>query len=181
MTQEEIIKKVIAGMESCGIPYMLTGAMAVNYYGRPRLTHDIDIIVEMKPEKAQETIIAFEDEFYISLNGVLDGIQNRTMFNLIHHQTGLKVDCWILKDDEFDRMRFSRRRKYCLFDREMFISSPEDLILIKLCWYKDSGSEKHLLDVQGIYQLQSEILDEQYLKSWARKLSVEDLLCKHSL
>lgn len=176
MTQEEVIKKVVAGLESCGIPYMLTGAIAVNYYGRPRLTHDIDIIVEVKIEKARELIITFEDEFYISLDGVLDAIQNHTVFNLIHHQTGLKIDCWILKDDEFDQMRFSRRQRCYIFDQEMFISSPEDLILMKLCWYKDSGSEKHLLDVRGIYQIQSGKLNKQYLESWAQKLSVKDLL-----
>lgn len=180
MTQEEITKRVVTALEDNSVPYMLTGAIAVNYYGRPRLTHDIDIIVEMKPKRAEKLVTLFEEEFYISLDGVLDAIQHGSVFNLIHRQTGLKVDCWILKDDEFDRARFSRRRKYRIFDQEVFISSPEDLILIKLRWYKDLGSEKHLLDVQGIYQLQSDALDKQYLQDWARRLSVEDLLQEHN-
>jgi len=176
MTQEEVLKRVITAFEDSAIPYMLVGAIAVNYYGRPRLTHDIDIIVEIGRAQAARIVKLFEDEFYVSLDGILEAIQHGTMFNLIHQHTGLKIDCWMLKEDEFDRSRFPRRQKCIVFDREMSISSPEDLILVKLQWYKDSGSEKHLLDARGILEVQAEALDKQYLSNWASRLSLKDLL-----
>lgn len=178
MTQEEVLKKVISALKENEIPYMLTGAIAVNYYGRPRLTHDIDIIVNIKKIHIQSIVDNFSQEFYVSPEGIEDAIKNCSAFNVIHNETGLKIDFWMLADDEYDKTRFSRKERQIIFDREMYISSVEDTVLIKLRWYKKSTSEKHIIDAKGILQVQGESIDNNYLRKWAEKLSVGGILKK---
>lgn len=182
MTQEEIIKKVVAALGENKIPYMLTGAIAVNYYGRPRLTHDVDLVVQIQLKDAKKIEKLFEDKFYVAFEGIIDAVKYSTMFNLIHSETGIKVDCWILKHKEYDQLSFSRRRTKTIFDQEMYISSPEDLIVTKLDWYKQSDIQKHYEDVIGIFEIQQGKLDIEYIKKWAKRFSfldiVEDILEK---
>ncbi len=178
MAQEEVLQIVIATLEKNNIPYMLTGAIAVNYYGRPRLTHDVDIIVNIERKHIQSIVDAFHQEFYISPEGIEDAIRHRTAFNIIHNETGLKIDFWMLTEEEYDKTRFSRRKRQTIFDREIYISSAEDIILIKLLWYKNSTSEKHVIDAEGILQVQENSIDNNYLIKWAEKLSVKKILKK---
>jgi len=176
MTQEEIIRKVVTALEQNEIPYMLTGAVAVSYYGRPRFTHDVDLIIQIQLKDAQRIVRLFENEFYVALEGIIDALRHSTMFNLVHSETGIKVDCWLLKHKEYDRLSFSRRRKEIVFDQEMYISSPEDLIIAKLDWYKQSDIQKHYEDVIGIFQIQQGKLDIDYIKKWAELFSFLDIV-----
>lgn len=176
MTQEEIIKKVVDMLDKNGIPYMLAGAIAVNYYGRPRLTHDVDLVIQLQLKDAERVAHLFEGEFYIALEGIIDAVEHGTMFNLIHSETGIKVDCWILKHKEYDKLSFARKRKETIFDQEMYISSPEDLVIAKLDWYKQSDTKKHYDDVVGIFQIQQGKLDIDYIRKWANRLSFSDIL-----
>lgn len=176
MTQIEITKKVIEALDQLNIPYMITGAVAASYYGKPRFTHDIDLVVSIKKESAPLIEKLFEDEFYVSAEGILDALEHHTMFNLINHDTGIKIDCWIIGSDDYDLKAFERRKLATIFDAYMYISAPEDVILSKLRWFKESKTEKHLDDARGIFEVQQANLDTDYLKTWSNKLSVEDLL-----
>jgi len=176
VTQEKVLQIVISILKKNNIPYMLTGAIAVNYYGRPRLTHDVDIIVNIEKKHIQSIVDAFYQEFYVSSESVEDAIKHHTALNIIHSETGLKIDFWMRTNEEYDKTRFSRRESQTIFDREMYISSAEDMILIKLLWYKKSTSEKHIIDAKGILQIQGESVDNNYLIKWAEKLSVREIL-----
>lgn len=182
MTQEEIVKKVAGVFERKNIPYMLTGGIAVNYYGRPRFTHDVDLVIQIQFKDAQEIIQLFEKEFYVAIEGIVEAIQYQTMFNLIHFETGFKVDCWILKDEEYAKIAFERRRKELIFAQRTYISSAEDLVISKLDWYKKSDIQKHYEDVLGIFQIQAEKLDLGYIRKWGKSFSfletVEGLIKK---
>lgn len=182
MTQEEIVKRVTTTLENLNIPYMLIGAIAVNYYGRPRFTHNLDLVVQIQMKDAERLTRIFESEFYIAIEGIIDAIEHYTMFNLIHSETGFKVDCWILKDEEYDKTSFTRRRKEIVFDQAMYISSPEDLILAKLDWYKKSDIQKHYDDVLGIFEIQTGKLDIEYIRRWSNCFSfletVEEMIRK---
>lgn len=171
MTQEEIVKKVVDALEKNGVSYMLTGAFAVNYYGKARLTHDIDLVVQISLDDADKVVSLFQDEFYVALEGIIDAVKHGTMFNLIHPETGIKIDCWMLKHKEYDELSFSRKRREIIFDQKMYISSPEDLIITKLDWYKKSETQKHYEDVVGIFEIQEGKLDIDYIKKWAAHLS----------
>ena len=176
MTQTQITKQVINALDQLGIPYMITGAIASSYYGKPRFTHDIELVVHVKKESAPLIEKLFQDDFYVSSVGILDALNHRTMFNLIHHETGIKIDCWIIGPDEYDTTAFDRRKKVKIFDEDMYISAPEDVILSKLKWYTESGTDKHLDDISGIIEVQQGNLDIDYLNTWSGQLSVNDLL-----
>jgi hypothetical protein len=156
---------------------MITGSVASSLQGEPRSTHDIDIVVAIKPSSIDELMRAFpEPEFYLEPTTILDAIKYQSMFNLIHVTEGDKVDFWILTDEPFDLSRFQRRRAETVYGEEVIVSSPEDTILVKLRWAKlSSGSEKQFSDALGVYEVQYPKLDLDYLEHWADRLDVREL------
>jgi len=175
MIQEDLLIKVLDRINQLNIPYMMTGGIAAIFYGRPRLTHDFYIIVEIDTHQISKLESAFKKDFYISPSAIQEAIDKRSMFNIIHYDSGIKVDFWLIQDDEFDRKRFERRQKHMYGKRDIFFTSPEDVILIKLLWFKDSQMQKHRDDAKGVLEIQKS-LDMDYLREWAKKLSAQNLL-----
>lgn len=176
--QGDLLKKIASFLDENDIPYMLTGAWSVVYYGRPRASHDIDFIVEISKEDISKVIKSFNTlsgEFLFQEHAVIEAVENKRMFNILHLATYLKLDFWLLKDDEFDRQRFSRREKVKLLNQFMYISTPEDTILKKLLWYKEAQIEKHIVDAAFVYQIQKDQLDIKYINKWIRKLKIKNL------
>lgn len=153
---------------------MLVGSMALVHYAMPRATVDIDIVVNVLPENVDKFIAEFETDYYIPANRAKQAARQKGMFNLLNNQTILKIDCIVLKETEFDTNAFSRRRKVNYSnDFEVWIISRDDLILSKLNWAKKTKSERQMLDVASIIR---NGFDEEYVKIWAQKLSIEMLL-----
>jgi len=177
MSQQELLKKVIQALVQAGIQYMITGSVVSSLQGEPRSTHDIDMGVAIQGSKVHGLVEAFPPpDFYLDKDSILDAINRRSMFNLIDLKGGDKVDFWILTDEPFDQLRFSRRYSEEFMGLKMQVSSPEDTILAKLRWAKLSGgSEKHFTDALRIYEVQYGKLDVDYLERWAKKLGVESL------
>jgi len=175
MVQDDLLIKVVDRINQINIPYMLTGGLAAIFYGKPRLTHDFDLVVEIDADHIPKLMNSFKNEFFVSKEAIQKAIDKCSMFNLIHFDSGIKVDFWLIKDDEFDKQRFKRRQKHSYSGREIVFSSPEDMILIKLVWFKDSRIQKHLEDAVGIAEIQQN-LEMSYIKEWADKLSVQNLL-----
>jgi len=176
MVQEDALVPVIDLLNQMKIPYMLVGGLAANYYSIPRLTHDADILVEMKPEHALVLAERLQSAYFVDPEAIRQAIASRGQSNLIHLETGFKIDLWILEDTDFDRLRFSRRLAGRAFGRDVFLSAPDDLILVKLLWFKQSDSQKHYLDALGLYRAQRAALDLDYLRTQAACLSVTTLL-----
>ena len=178
MNEDDVLDDVCARLDGLGIPYALTGGLAVSYYGRPRATHDADIVVAIArvPGLPQKLIVKFEPDYYISEEAVIDALLHQTMFNIIHPHTGFKIDFWILKSDSFSQGAFRRRQTVSLGKQRLSILSLEDLILSKLQWYQLSQSDRHLNDIRGILAVQREALNKAYLNEWAKKLSVDEVL-----
>lgn len=175
--QEELLKDISSFLEKSKIPYMLTGAWNVIYFGRPRASHDIDFIVEINEKDAEKTARAFKKEFFdyiLQEDAILDAISKRGFFNIVHLGTYLKVDFWMLKKNEFDESRFKRRIHVKLLGQEMCLATQEDTILQKLRWYKQAKIEKHLVDAAFVFQMQKEWIDFKYLNYWLKKLKVEN-------
>jgi hypothetical protein len=178
MVLEELLKEVIAKFDELNIPYALTGAIGSSYYGQPRTTHDFDLVINLIAGKkqAQKILNSFHQEYYVSEEAIIESVVYKTMFNMIHHETGLKIDCWILKDDDYNQQSFARRKKEKFAGKIMFFLAPEDLILNKLLWYKAGGAERQLSDIRGILAVREGALDLAYIKKWAAKLKVHDIL-----
>ena len=172
MEQQELLLRTVEILENLKIPYMVTGSFAVNFYGIPRTTHDIDLVVQIRFSDADRLVQQFPSDFYSDAQMIRQAIEHQFMFNVIDPASGLKIDFWILKRDPYDAERFRRRREQVILGRKISTPSPEDVILSKLIWYKEAQTDKHLNDARGVWELQKEILDQAYLHLWAEKLAV---------
>ncbi|MEW6606176.1 MAG: hypothetical protein AB1414_01810 [bacterium] len=177
MSQQELLKKIIRIINQEGIPYMLTGSIVSSLQGEPRSTHDIDMIIAIQKSKVHNLIKIFSlPDFYLDEESFLDAIDKQSMVNLIDLKGGDKVDFWILTDEPFDQLRFSRKISEKIMGIEIQVSSPEDTILAKLRWAKLSGgSEKQFTDALRVYEVQYSKLDLDYLEHWIKILGVESL------
>lgn len=177
MSQQELVKKVVTFLTEHQIFYMMTGSIVSSLQGEPRLTHDIDVIVQIDRNSIKHFLSGFKSsEYFIEENAIKDAIDGMGMFNIIDIKEGGKVDFWMLTDSPFDLVRFERRRMEQLFDIKVFVSSPEDTILAKLKWAKESGgSEKHFTDAVRIYEVQYDMLDMDHIHQWVHNLDLGEL------
>ena len=172
--QTDVLGDFTSRLDKIGVEYMLTGSMALVHYAMPRTTVDIDVVVNILPETVEQFIGEFQDDYYIPVEQARKAVAERKMFNLLNHQTILKIDCVILKKTEYEQNAFARRlRVNYAGDFEVWIISREDLILSKLNWAKRTKSERQLLDVASVLR---NGYDEDYVNLWAKKLGVEELL-----
>ena len=175
---------LVDALERLGIPYSVAGSVASSAHGIARATLDVDVVADLKPHHAERVVAALERDYYIELGSVRDAIERRAMFNVVHLDTMLKVDAYLLTEREFDRSSFSRRAQGRLGDdedaRPFFIDSPEDSVLHKLEWYRAGGevSERQWGDIVGVLRVQGDALDGSYLERWAAGLGVSDLLAR---
>lgn len=174
MSIEKVVLNVVGILNRSDIPYFLTGAMAVVYYGEPRTTHDIDLVIETKNRDAKALAMAFEGDFSIDEESVKAARQEGSMFNAIDKETGFKVDFWMLGNDDFDKARFARRVRVKMLGTAMYLPTAEDLIISKLEWFKVSDIDKHYFDALGVYRIQKDKLDIEYINDWASKKSTAD-------
>jgi hypothetical protein len=177
MEQYELLKYVCRALERIGVKYFVTGSQATIVYGEPRFTNDIDIVVSLDLSQLDAFVDAFpEKEFYLSRAAARDAINQRTMFNVIHPTSGLKVDVVIPGNTPFDRRRFERAKPLQLADDfAPVFASPEDVILKKLEFYKLGESEKHLRDIAGVLKVSGERVDRAFVTRGASQLGVSDI------
>ncbi len=174
-----VIQEVVAVLARLGILYAVGGSWASSLFGKPRFTHGADITVEPFPGKEAAFCDSFGEDYYVSLPMIQDAIQRRSSFNIIHWPSSFKVDLFVRKDRPFEASVLARRHIYPLPDGQSFtLVSPEDIILLKLEWYRLGGdtSERQWGDILGVFQVQASKLDQAYLAHWAADLGVRDLL-----
>ncbi len=111
MSPDEVLQFVLNRLEGCGIDYMLTGSFAGNLHGVPRTTYDADIVIEVDSDSLNEFVRNLGSAFYVSSDAARDVVSTRGMFNVIHLQTGFKVDFIVRKSRPFSKKEFSRRQK----------------------------------------------------------------------
>lgn len=172
----ELMQIVAEFFESQGIPYRVVGAMASMAYGEPRFTNDVDMVAELKLENVAALCAAFPPpDYYVSEQAVREAVTRRFQFNILHPASGLKVDVIVPPDTEFARSE-ARRIKRITSEGEYsaWFSSPEDVLLNKLLFYRLGGgvSDKHLRDIVGMMKVLQEKLDRSYIADWASKLGV---------
>lgn len=173
----EVLKEVTRRLQQADIAYMVTGSIAANFYAVPRMTRDIDIVVELSEANVDKLVHVFQEDFYIEPQAVKTAVKRKSMFNLIHNDYVVKVDFVVRKDSEYRLLEFSRRKKTSVDDQEFYVVAPEDLILSKLEWAKDSQSEVQLTDVRNLLR-SVKGLDRRYLARWAKQLGIESLYRK---
>jgi hypothetical protein len=168
----DIVRDVSMRLDGAGIAYMLTGSMAMNYYAQPRMTRDIDLVVALAPADADKVVDLFRPDYYVSAEAVRDSVLRETIFNLIHNESVIKVDCIVRKTTPYGQAEFERRQQIEIDNFSTWIASKEDLIISKLFWAKDSHSETQMRDVQN---LAATGFDAAYIDNWTRELGLSNL------
>jgi hypothetical protein len=170
-----ILKDITEKLNNIGINYMLTGSLALGFYAQPRMTRDIDIVIELYKKDISKVIEIFKEDYYIDKEIIIDSIKHLSMFNIIQTKLFVKVDFIIRKNEEYRQIEFSRRKKVLFNNIEIFIVSKEDLIISKLYWIKDYFSEIHGIDIKNL--LASDY-DSDYLQNWVRQLNLNEIYNK---
>lgn len=178
-TQRAFLRKLVSLIEKVGIPYMIAGSLGSSFYGRPRATQDVDVVIDPSEEHFERFIALLDQEgYYISRDAARDALHQRTMFNVIDVAAGWKADLIVRKDRAFSRLEFQRRRSIETMGQTLCIVSPEDAILSKLEWAQGRQSEVQHADALAVVVAHFEHLDLGYLRKWAKELGVEESLLR---
>ena len=167
-TELDVLERVSTGLTAQGVPFMLTGSFAMARYTTPRMTRDIDIVVELLPHTVDGLVQEFSDDFYVDADAARAAVESERLFNMMHLSSGIKIDLVVRKSSDF-----SRRERVLLGTVDTWIVSREDLILSKLVWARDTRSELQYRDVR---QLLDGAVDLEYLQRWALILNVYAVL-----
>jgi hypothetical protein len=175
------VQPVIQAFEKMSIPYYIGGSIASSVYGMARATLDVDIVADLKVDHIAPLKQFLEHQYYIDEDMIAEAIRTNSSFNLIHLETMIKIDVFIHENEPYQNEALQRKRKDTLEDNgkiQFYFSSPEDIIIHKLQWYKMGGlvSERQWLDVIGVIKVQGDLLDKKYLAGWSRKLGLSSLL-----
>ena len=173
---------VVEALESVGAPYQIGGSVASSVHGIARATLDVDLVTDLPQDRVRAFAERLRVEYYVDEDMILDAVERRACFNVIHLATMLKVDVFVVADEPFHRESFRRARLDTLEEapgaRTFHVSSPEDIVLHKLIWFRlgEGVSERQLRDAIGVVKVQGDSLDMRYLRRWAAALELDDLL-----
>lgn len=173
---------VVDALEQLGVPYHVRGSVASSSWGLPRASVDVDLVAELRADQVDKIVGLLEGAYFVRRETVLEAVQRRRSFNVIHLNTVVKVDVFVAEARPFDRQEMSRAREHALESSEeartFLVKSPEDVVLRKLSWYRTGGevSERQWSDVIGVLKVQADRLDSDCLARWATELEVDDLL-----
>lgn len=133
---------------------MVSGSTAVIVYGEPRLTHDVDLVVFLPAEQLARLPVTFPpDSFYCPPLEVLNieaAREQRGHFNIIHHQTGFKADFYLSGRDPLHAWGMRNSRLFEMAGERINVAPPEYVIVRKLEYFREGGSEKHLRDIRSM-------------------------------
>ena len=175
--EEEALRCLLEILHHWQIPYMLTGSFASSYHGRPRATHDADVVIDPAPNQFDALLAELEAKgFYVNDRGARAAFEERRQFNAIEIASACKVDLILRKDRSYSREEFARRQYVDLaFGHPVAVVAPEDAILSKLEWAQRSGdSQRQLRDAAGVLDVNPQV-DRAYIERWARELGVLEL------
>ncbi|HZK49254.1 MAG TPA: hypothetical protein VFD74_06620 [Thermoleophilia bacterium] len=178
MTQIRILGEILDILADLHIPHMVVGSFASGFHGEFRATQDADLVIDPTVEQLDALLELVSGDFYVSPEAAAEALSRRGQFNLVHFDSAWKIDLIIRKERPFSREEFARRQEGNLSGRQAPVNSPEDVILAKLEWAKNSGSTRQIEDAAGVIAAWGGALDWDYIDHWARVLSVEDLLAQ---
>lgn len=169
---------VVDALRELDVPYLVGGSLASSLHGVPRSTHDVDLVADLDRSKVDALVARLEQTFYIDRDMILDAIKRRSSFNIIHLETMLKVDIFVLKRTAHAEEEMRRAQARSFSEGELVIAAAEDIILEKLEWFRlgQEVSDRQWTDVLGVLQIQGDVLDHDYLRRWASQLGLEPLL-----
>jgi hypothetical protein len=179
MPAPDLIGLFVGPLERLGLPYMITGATAAIFYGQPRLTNDLDAVIEIRTADIERLRAAFpEKEFYVPPAEVIAveiGRAQRAHFNFIHHESGYKADFYPTGTDLLHAWALPRRKQVSYAGNRISFAPPEYVILRKLEYFREGGSTKHPSDIVAMLRISGEQIDRRFIDAQASRLGVHEL------
>jgi hypothetical protein len=174
MRQAELFLLFTLPLDALRVEYMVSGSVASMVYGEPRLTNDIDIVLSLNPSQAVQLADVFPlDRFYCPPEEVIRIEARRGRrghFNIIHHESGHKADIYVCGTDPLQAWGLANRRKIEIGpDSAIWVAPPEYVILLKLEYFREGGSEKHRSDIQGMLAVSGDLLDWALVEDWVTR------------
>ena len=161
-----------------GIRYMVTGSVAAIIYAEPRMTYDIDIVLELAAEDIPQLLALFPSgEFYCPPKENIRAEiarESHGHFNIIHQETGFKADIYPAGTDEFHKWAMARRHKVKIAQSDIYLAPAEYVIIRKLQYYSEGGSEKHIRDIKRMLELSADLIDTSVLKERIAEYDLAD-------
>jgi hypothetical protein len=177
------LQQLLAVLDKMELPYYVGGSVASSVHGVPRLTMDVDVVVNLREDRVDELAALLASEFYADARTIRNALAVGRAFNVIHLQSAYKIDLFPLRKDAFSRSEFARRkfteiRSLGEEPIECAVASAEDTVLRKLAGYRAGGetSERQWNDLLGVVRVSGAKLDREYMRHWADYLKVGDLL-----
>lgn len=176
MPEPELSLLFIRPLNHLGVRYLVSGSVAAILYGEPRLTHDVDFVVYLRADDVPRLRESFpHPEFYLpppeAIHAELTR-ERRGHFNAIHADTGFKADFYPAGRDEFHAWAFRYARRLEYRGEPVMVAPPEYVIVRKLEYFREGGSEKHLRDIRAMWSISGDQMDRAALDEWIGRQGV---------
>jgi len=176
MSEPDLIELFVHPLDQLQISYLVSGSVAAMLYGEPRVTHDIDFVVFLRDRDIVRLPEAYPaPDFYLPGKEELQtelAREQKGHFNVIHPESGLKADFYLAKRDELEGWAFRNARDYTIEGTRIRLAPPEYVIVRKLEYFREGGSEKHLRDIRGVLKVSGEIINRADLDDWIQRRDV---------
>jgi hypothetical protein len=171
-----LLKRVTEALDEANILYMVSGSMALITYTVPRMTRDIDVVIELSAKDVDRFCAIFKTGYYIDTETVAEEVKRRGMFNVIDHETGYKIDFIVRKNSAYRQNEFDRRIRTNVFGFDLWLVSVEDLIISKIIWIQELQSDRQIDDIENL--LTNADADKTYIRNWCQQLHLETFSIK---
>lgn len=178
MPEADLFLLFVRPLNGASIRYMIGGSVAAIFYGEPRLTHDVDFVVFLQSSDIQRLIEIFPDsDFYLPPKQIIAeevARGRRGHFNAIHMSTGFKADFYPAGlEDELTDWGFRFKKEIQFEGERVVLAPPEYVIVLKLEYFREGGSQKHLRDIRSMIAVSGEQIDGAQLDKWIRERGLE--------
>lgn len=178
MAAQDEISLFVERLDAVGAEYMITGATAAILYGQPRVTNDLDVVLDLHDDQVSGLIRAFPSgEFCLPPESVIRVEQSRALrghFNIIHHDTGYRADVYLAGTDPLHAWALPLRSRIEWTDSlSLYVAPPEYVVLRKLEFFREGGATEHTADIATI--LKTTDIDLAAVEHWSHRLGLDDL------
>ena len=177
MHEPELVLLFVRPLNRANIRYVITGSIAAIFYGEPRLTHDVDLVVFLNENDIRRLVEVFPStEYYLPPLGVIAqeaARDQKGQFNIVHLDTGFKADFYMTGRDDLNAWAFRGKRSSRFEGETILLAPPEYVIVRKLEYYREGGLEKHLRDIRSMLAVSSDLIDRAALEDWVLRRGLE--------
>jgi hypothetical protein len=175
LSAADLLRRITHVLERARIPYMLTGSFASSFYGAPRATQDVDLVISATPEQISSLVESLPPaEYYVDRTAALHAQRSESQFNVLDLEAGWKIDLIVRRSRPFSLEEFERRGEVVLHGFPLMMAAAEDVVIATLEWAKTKGSQRQIYDAANILRIRHDRLDEEYLLHWVRELGLEE-------